>query len=466
MVWDTACVLRLFKTTSFRLTALISLAFTLGFAALLLLTYLTLTATLREQIKTKVKEDLQALSTEASSDGVDSVAQDIRERMKVPGTPAGYYYLADSSGSKLAGNLDTVSSSEGWQEFGFDAIQGASTVLQADEDHQLWGQGMKLPDGSFLFVAQDAYRVLSAQESIINTFLWSSGLALLLSALAGTFLSQGFLRRIDAINTTSRAIMDGKLKERIPVRGVSDEIDRLSINLNQLFDSNQALLESLKEVSSNIAHDLRTPLSRLRQGLEEARLKSGDVQHYERAIGEAIADSDQLLATFAALLRIAQIESGTRKSGFKTFDFGELLLRVLSAYQAVAEDEGKELVSSVEHGVIVRGDADLLTQMVVNLLENAIRHTPSGTRIDLKLSEQNGTKTLCVSDTGPGIAKELHGKVLERFYRQDSSRSTAGSGLGLTLVAAIAELHQIKIELADNQPGLRVRLRFPGNQTA
>jgi signal transduction histidine kinase len=270
------------------------------------------------------------------------------------------------------------------------------------------------------------------------------------------------LRRIDDINNTSLAIIDGRLKERIPVRGTSDEIDRLSANLNRLFDSNQSLLESLRQVSSNIAHDLRTPLSRLRQGLEEARAQTGNQTSYEAAIDAAIAESDQLLATFAALLRIAQIESGSRKAGFKTVDLTGVFERVANALQAVAEDQGKDLVSVLEPNVKFHGDGELLLQMAVNLVENAIRHTPPGTRIVLSLANSSGAIAASIADSGPGIPVEQREKVFEHFYRLDTSRATAGNGLGLSLVSAAATLHGIGISLHDNKPGLKVLLSFPG----
>jgi signal transduction histidine kinase len=452
---------RLFKTASFRLSALYGTVFAVCFAILLFTTYWTATGALRDQIRTKVAEDLQALATEAQSDGAASVAQDIGERLKAGGGGTGFYYLADRQGIRLAGNLDLADQRDGWQEGDFSEAVAESLNAKADEDHQLWGAGAHLSDGSYLFVGQDAFRVLSAQEAIIEAFAWSAGIAFLLAALAGIAVSQGFLKRIDAINTTSLAIIDGRLKERIPVRGTSDEIDRLSMNLNRLFDSNQSLMESLKQVSTSIAHDLRTPLSRLRQGLEAARMTGNGAKGYEAAVEGAIAESDQLLATFAALLRIAQIESGTRRAGFKTVDLTGLFARVADAYRAVAEDGGKALDVRLAEDIAFHGDSELLLQMIANLLDNAIRHSPPQTRIALSMKRAVDGATAEVSDQGPGIPAGEHEKIFERFYRLDSSRATEGNGLGLALVSAVAALHGIKIALEDNQPGLKVVLRFP-----
>ncbi len=452
---------RIFKTFSFQLTALHSLIFAACFLALLITTYLTTTAALRGQMQTEVREELNAMAEEARTDGLSSIIRDIGEHLAQTTGPTGFYFLSDPAGNKRAGNLDGVVPVDGWRESGIGDAAASQLTSTGDEDHQIWGQGMHLPDGSFLLVGQDADRLLSAQEAIINTFGWSAGLAFLLAALAGLAISRGFLRRIDNINQTSLAIIDGRLKERIPVRGTLDEIDRLSTNLNRLFDSNQSLLESLKQVSANIAHDLRTPLSRLRQGLEEARATSRSKQAYELAIDGAIVESDQLLATFAALLRIAQIESGSRKSGFKDIDLTKIFERVADAYRAVAEDQDKMIDIKFEHGVRFVGDNELLLQMVANLTENAIRHTPKGIRISLVLENTASGPVAMISDTGPGIPEDQCKKVFEHFYRLDTARATVGNGLGLSLVAAIAKLHDIQLELRDNEPGLKVGLKFP-----
>jgi signal transduction histidine kinase len=451
---------RLFRTVSFQLATLYGLIFATCFLTLLLTTYWTTTSALRSQMQIEVNNLQNTMVGEASTDGVDSIVQDINERTARSANADVFYFLSDPAGKKLAGNLDNISPIDGWRETGNADAAIGQLQSTADEDHQIWSQGTHLPDGSFLLVGQDAYRLLAAQEAIINTFAWLAGIAFLLATVAGLLVSRGFLRRIDDINTTSQAIMSGRLKERIPVRGTSDELDRLSGNLNQLFDNNQSLLESFKQVSANIAHDLRTPLSRLRQGLEEANNQRGDAKSYKSAIEGAIVESDALLSTFSALLRIAQIESGSRRSGFKEVDLGVILSRVANAYEAVAEEQGKLLKFSSLDSVTFHGDGELLLQMIANLTENAIRHTPKGTSIDVSLERNELSACVVVSDSGQGIPAEHRHKVFEHFYRLETSRTTAGNGLGMSLVAAIAKLHGIRIELKDNGPGLRVELKF------
>ena len=255
--------------------------------------------------------------------------------------------------------------------------------------------------------------------------------------------------------------MQGKLHERIQIHGTSDEIDRLSVNLNRLFDSNENLLESLKQMGTSIAHDLRSPLTRLRQGLEETRLKSVTAKQYRQAIDRAIEDTDHILSTFSALLRIAQVESGSQRSGFANCDLTELIEKVTNTYIAVAEDCQKELFAEIAPGVSFLCDSHLLLQLFANLVENAIKHTPVGTKISITMDVHQSQARVIISDNGPGIPEEQRGRVFERFYRLDESRSTPGNGLGLALVAAAAELHGIAISLDDNRPGLRMTLLFP-----
>jgi signal transduction histidine kinase len=220
-------------------------------------------------------------------------------------------------------------------------------------------------------------------------------------------------------------------------------------------------MENLRQVSSDVAHDLRTPLTRLRNRLEQARAESSNTMQYAEAISGAILDTDQILSMFAALLRISQVEAGSRLARFASVDLSGLCDNVFRMYQPVAEDYGHTLTAKVDDAATIRGDAELLTQMLTNLIENAIHHTPTGTAIHLRLRRDADAVCVCVEDNGPGIPADQTDKVLRRFYRLASSRTTAGHGLGLALVAAVVQLHDAKIDLADAQPGLRVEIRFP-----
>lgn len=273
---------------------------------------------------------------------------------------------------------------------------------------------------------------------LTDTFLWGAGVSILLAVAGGWLTSTAFLRRVERINRTTGRIIEGALHERIEVRGSGDELDRLAERLNTMLDRLQALVESLRQVSSDIAHDLRTPLTRLRQSLE-----SGENER-------ALAECDQILATFSALLRIAQIEAGTRRAGFKPVDLSALFETIAETYGPVAEDAEHLFSAEISPNIHITGDPQLLTQLLANLVENAIKHTPAGTTIRLHLIERpGGSFEGSVRDDGPGIPSDDRERVFDRFVRLETSRTTPGSGLGLSLARAIAELHGFTLELSD-----------------
>nr|WP_256515486.1 HAMP domain-containing sensor histidine kinase [Alsobacter ponti] len=271
----------------------------------------------------------------------------------------------------------------------------------------------------------------------------------------------GFVARLETIARTSETIMAGDLGQRIPVRGANDEIDRLSATLNRMLDRIQTLMETTRQVSNDIAHDLRTPLARLRQKLEGVTLRPADADALRATVADAISDVDDILDTFSALLRIAEIEVAGQRAGLRPVDLSRLFLDLAETYEAVAEDAGDRLTAEVAPGVTVEGDESLLTQLLANLVENAIRHCPPGARIAMTLRREPGAAVGEVRDDGPGIPQAERANVFKRFYRLERSRTTAGSGLGLSLVAAIAQIHGASVTVGDAAPGTLVTLRFP-----
>ncbi len=246
--------------------------------------------------------------------------------------------------------------------------------------------------------------------------------------------------------------------------GSGDEFDQLAESLNVLFTRIESLMSGLQQVSTDIAHDLRTPMTRLRQRLELAYHRDSDVASLRAVIARSMRDVDTTLETFGALLRVAEIEAKTRKAGFTVFDFSVLLRMMVDDYRPVAEEEGREIAMSVADHLFIEGDYQLLTQMLANLIENAIRHTPKGTRIDLAGFRDGDAVVAEISDQGPGIPEDKREKVFQRLYRLEASRTTPGTGMGLSIVAAIAAQHQVTVTLLDNRPGLRVRLQFPAGR--
>ena len=294
----------------------------------------------------------------------------------------------------------------------------------------------------------------------MRALIWIFAVALVLATLAGSLVSRRFLRRTDMIAQTCRAIMNGDLKTRIPVRGTQDELDRLSQTINAMLDRIAALMENVRQVTNDIAHDLRTPVTHLRHRLERARGQAAPAD-YDKALEAAILASDEILALFAALLRIAQIEGGARRAAFAPVDLAELLRQLRDMLGPVADDAGHELVLTAPGNAIVRGDRELLVQLFSNLIENAIVHTPDGTRIEIALQVENGAAAASISDNGPGVPPREHEKLFRRFYRQEASRTRPGYGLGLALVQAIAELHDAKLRVMPGARGFAVRIALP-----
>ncbi len=449
---------RIFRTAGFRLAALYASLFGVSVLVLFGVIYWVVIGALRQQLAASLQSEVAVLVEYHRTTGLTHLTEFIQQRLGSGLHRTTYYLLLDSEGRRVTGNLSNLSVRDGWRELSKPRKQDDDS--EDDGGHRLLALGVTLPDRSFLIVGEDTHRIVEVEEEIIRAFGWAFGVTVLLGAIGGTALSFGFLRRIDAINQTMRTIIDGRLSDRVPTRGANDELDRLALNLNEMLDRMQVLMESLRQVSSDIAHDLRTPLSRLRQQLEGARLEARGVEDYEAAVEEAIADTDAILKVFAALLRIAQIEAGTRKGAFSTVDLSSVFQSIVETYGAVAEERQQTIVATIQPAIHVRGDRELLTQMLANLIENAIRHTPVGTHIQLTLEHGSGGPIGIIADDGPGIPEEAREKVFQRFFRLERSRSTAGSGLGLSLVAAVADIHGITVRLADNEPGLKVVLEF------
>ncbi len=459
---------RVVRTTGFRLAALYASLFGLSVLVLFGVIYWITSSALRQQLAASIEAEVAALVENYNRGGLPNAAGAIEQRLVSGVHRKMVFLLVGPDGRKVAGDLPQRAPYYGWQKLPAPREPGRHSDNERDDDgaHHLIALGVALPDASFLLVGRDAYPIVEVEEAIVRAFGWAFAITAVLAAIGGGILSLGFLRRVDAINRTTRAIIEGRLTDRVPTRGTNDELDRLALNLNEMLDRVQALMESLRQVSNDIAHDLRMPLSRLRQRLEGARLKARTIPEYETAVDDAIADSDAILRTFAALLRIAQIEAGTRKSAFSVVDLSRVVQSIADAYGPVAEDGGRFLTIQIAPDVRVRGDRELLTQMFANLVENAIRHTPAGTRIWLALHRRAEGPLAIVADTGPGIPVEAREAVFRRFVRLERSRSTAGSGLGLSLVAAVADIHGITVTLRDAEPGLMVLLDFAPNTPA
>ena len=443
------------RTYGFRITLLYVALFGVSVLILFAVIYWMTAEFMEVQLRGAISTELSSLVDDFDSSSIDSTIEAITRRVGSLEHETSYYLLQDGGGRKVAGNLPAMGAAAGWYELPIpvgDDIDSSDTLM---------AEGEVLSNGWFLMVGQDTDAFTDFEDLIINIAAGSLAAAFALALIGGLATSASMLRRVTAITDAGRDIMRGNLARRIALRGSGDEFDRLSANLNELLDRIQMLMDGLRQVSNDIAHDLRTPLTRLRQRLEIARAKATTVADYEAAVDKAIAETDEILDTFGALLRIAQIEAGTRRAAFTDVDLSGVLQTIVETYAAVAEDHHHSLTSDIADGIAVQGDRQLLTQMIANIVENALRHTPAGTRIEIELAGPPAAPVCTIHDNGPGIPEPERQKVFRRFYRLDSSRATPGSGLGLSLVAAVAELHRIVVEIGDNQPGLRVTLQFP-----
>jgi len=335
----------------------------------------------------------------------------------------------------------------------------------ADSPREILGRGEFIAPGAYAFVGRDLEQVQRSEREILLTFAAVLAASVVLAGASGAWLSGRYLRRVDDISETCGAIMAGDLAERISAGGAGGELDRLAETINRMLDRIQALMESLRQVTNDIAHDLRTPLAHLRLSLERTQTEARTRRDYELAVQHAIGEADQMLDMFAALLRIARIESGARREAFRPFDLGEVLTEAFAIYQPLIEDAGLAAELCVGPGLLVNGDRQLVLQMVTNLLDNTLHHTAPGTRVAGWAGLQHGCPTLVIADTGPGIPASDRKRVLRRFVRLDQSRSAPGHGLGLSMVAAIAEVHDGRLSLMDNVPGLRVCVQFAAIDT-
>jgi len=449
---------RLFHSATFRLALTYAGFFALAVAVLFAVIYWAMAEFENEQIRKSIQAESNALIAETTMKGGNTIQAEISIRTRVQ-EHSYFRYAMKSPDGAVIGNLPILPGALGW---GTLEEPETETPIEKPFDHaRYYIFATALADGNRLYVAQDSEAVDELRNTITRTFEWGSGIFIGLVLIGGLGTSWRFLRRIEGINTAAQHIIDGALNERVPLRGNNDEFDRLSSRLNQMLDRIESLVGNLKRVSSDVAHDLRTPLTHLRQGLEQARSKAQSVPEFQAVVDRSIDETDGILRTFGALLRIAEVESGQQRASFADVDLSALMNRMVDTYAPVAEDEGYALTGAIRPGLHIRGDQALLTQMIANLCENALRHAPKGTHIQLGLTAGKDGLTCSVADDGAGVPAPERNRVFRPFYRLDQSRSTPGSGLGLAMVKAICELHGGTISLLDAGPGALFEIRLP-----
>lgn len=454
---------RVSRTFGFRLTLLYAVLFAVSTLILFVVVSWSATGFLAQEIDATVENELteiQAFAGDRGEAGLRDAIAGVTAR-----TTGIYGLLQSADGKVLAGNMLPLH-----------PLPGPRVLLRTHQPFEypasggIRGRGLLLPDGGYLFVGVTDLQIDALRAVLTRSFLVGLGATLIFAVAAGLTMTLSILRRIDRISRASRAIMAGDLGQRIALHGANDELDRLAASLNSMLDRIQELMSGLQQVSNDIAHDLRTPLTRLRQRLEMARRRTSTVEDLHAALDCAICNVDEILGTFGAVLRIAQIEAGTRRAGFAPVELSQILEGLVEAYLPLAEQNEQVLEGRVTSDLQVFGDRELLTQLFANLIHNAIAHTPRKALITVETIATNGLVRIVVADTGPGIPPEFRRKVLQRFYRMESSRTTPGNGLGLSLADAVASLHRAQLELQDNNPGLRcivelMRLRNLPKQT-
>ena len=443
---------KLFHASSFRLALLYAGLLTCSVLVLFGVTYWFATDYAAQDEINEIGVEFASIQDEARSSGEARLPTIIDSHSRLRKDVRGVYLLQDPAGKKIAGNIDAMTPFVG------------PTILNLPLDgqmRQVRAYGYRLANGDYLIVGQDTATLRQMKALIVRAFSVGFAVTVLLAILGSVIVSSTVLKRVDAVNRTARAIVGGDFSHRVPVRGTEDEFDELAASMNAMLDRIEDLMRSMRQVSNDIAHDLRTPLTRLRQRLEHAKRRALTVEELHEALGHSIAQVDSILETLGALLRIAQIEAGGQIAKKTTIDVSKLLSGIVDDFAPAAEDHGQRLIAEIEPQLRAEADPELLTQMVVNLVENAIRHSPIGARISVQARSVRDGLELAVCDTGPGIPPQERENVLRPFYRLEASRTTECSGLGLSLVAAIAKRHHAKVSLGDNAPGLRVAVLFP-----
>jgi signal transduction histidine kinase len=451
------------RTSSFQLTLLFAGLFVVSALLLFAVVYWSTSFYMTSQLDDAIMSDLTELRQELPAGGLAGVARMIDERVRqMPNGPMAYL-LDDAAGTVVAGNLPASTPRQAY----FDLRWGGRHGL-AGRPGLLYAHGIVLPGGAYLVVAADAGPRQAMRGLVLRAFVWGFAVTVLIAFGGGALISGGLLRRIETLSRAAREIMAGNLARRLPTRGTDDEFDHLAQSLNAMLERIEASVTAIRQVSNDIAHDLRTPLTRLRQRLERAQRQAVSAAELRGTVDRSLADVDAVLDTFSALLRIAQIEGGTPRSRFAPVDLSELLQSVAELYKPAAEERRQILATQIADGLTAEGDRELLAQLFANLVENAVRHAPEGAAIAVVAGVGAGGLEVEVADNGPGIPPSERENVFRRFYRLEWSRSTPGNGLGLSLVRAVAALHGIAVELLDNDnaPGLRVRLLLPAASQA
>ncbi len=444
-------------TANFKLAMAYALVFSISVFLLGSITFFISHQLLEEQLRARIEAEASQLLASYRNKGLEELRYHVKERIEANPAHRLQYSLQDQSGRVVFDRI-VFPPSPGWHRL--TVPKGQDLLLLA----------LILDEGYRMAVAADMEGITAIKRTVRNTFFFAFLFTLLIGIAGGVVVSRRFLSRVDRLTRTAENIGRGNLSERIPISGVGDDFDQLGAIINRMLDQIQRLVESARQVSTSIAHELRTPLGRLRQKLEFLLAMQGS-KNAQELCEEAISVLDETLEMFSALLRVAEMEAGSFSAAFTLVDLSALLPELVESYRPVAEERSQELTAEVDPYVRVNGDKSLLTQLFANLIENALRHTGAGTHIRVGARQEGDLVVAQVCDNGPGIPARERELITKPFYRLDRSRHTRGSGLGLSLATAIASLHEASLRLEDNGPGLRISVSgakwgVPGERAA
>ena len=450
---------KILTSFTFRYMAIYVLALSVAVFLVMAVIYGIFTYSYFEDLQESIVEELETLTLVYEGQGVAGVEQYVQDQRSVAAAGRFDYLLADDDYNKLAGTLekwpDFREFGDGWVSFGIAVTDFGGTGPESE----LLARPVRLEDGGSLLVALRYNDIVESARLVFRTLLRTMLATVVLGVIGGFFAAAGTLRRIEKINEGISDIVRGDLSQRIPLGDAVGNMRQLIENFNDMLDQAQSLMQGVRTVSDNIAHDLRTPLTRIRNQLSQLQRQVPAAD--EDLVRALIQECDDILSTFNSLLRIAQLEAGNRLGNFTRLQLGALVQDVVELYEPLAQEKGIELHSWCDE-LELNGDRDLIFQMVANLLDNAVKYTPAAGQISVTVKEDvDGGVSLSVSDTGPGIPETDRENVFQRFFRLESSRSEQpGNGLGLSLVQAVVNLHRGVISLFDNRPGLRVEVKL------
>ena len=450
--------LSILRTQAFRIVFVYVAVFALSVSALLAFTYWNTERALDAQTDQIISAEIAGLSEQYQRLGLRGLADVVMSR-SVRGGP-GLYLLIDRAKQPIAGNLDAMPRNVSRQgvEIEFDYER---RVEGSQQSRRARGRVFQLMGGFELLVAQDVHERYLTEKLFSTDLPWTVGLMLLLGLVGGGLMSRNMLRRLDQINRTAGEIIAGDLSRRVPVTNAHDEFDTLAASLNRMLDRIERLMKGVREVTDSVAHDLRTPLTRLRNRLEDTLRHLDPADNHAAEIEAAMRETDQITTTFNALLLIAEADAGVTRGTMAPIDLAPIVGDIAEFYAPLAEENGVTLEIKPAGSTVIEGNRSLISQALANLIDNAIKYTPRGGHISAWTAMTPRGAELVVADTGPGIPAEQRAHVIERFVRLESSRNSPGTGLGLSLVAAVARLHAATLALDDNAPGLKAAIRFP-----